>query len=374
MTPAERPVPLADFHVHTSLKPYLFARSLWQETRAPRRFSPFSFRSGLPALLRGGVRTAVVAHHVPEEALFRDSVLARAAVRLLSPTYPWLREGRPFDRLQEMMALLEWEAGLAPDRVTVVRTPGELRRARKSGRLALVHAVEGAHVLEGDPDRIDELSEVGVATMTLAHLYPNGVTTGVDAVPDYPLVRALSRFRFVRGSIPPLTDVGREVVRRMTRAGMIVDVAHATPEARQEILGQVDGRRPVVASHVGLRALHDQPYNLADEEVRAIAETGGAVGVILMPYWLAGRRGHGLDAVWRTIRRIRDLTGSWNHVMIGSDLDGFTRPPREVPDAGRMQRLARLLDERGVSPDGIRKVLEENALRVLGEGWNAASG
>ena len=72
---------MADFHVHTTLKPYLFARSLWRETRAPRRFSPFSFRSGLPALLRGGVRTAVVAHPVPEEALFRDSLLVRAAGR-----------------------------------------------------------------------------------------------------------------------------------------------------------------------------------------------------------------------------------------------------------------------------------------------------
>lgn len=368
------PVPVADFHVHTTLKPYLFARSLWRETRAPRRFSPFSFRSGLPALLRGGVRLTVVAHHVPEEALFRDSFLARAAGRLLSPTYPWLREGRPFARLEEMMALLEWEAELAPERVAVVRSPSALRRTRESGKLALVHAVEGAHVLEGDPDRVDELADAGVATMTLAHLYPNDVAAGVDGVPDYPLVRALSRFRFDRGSIPPLTELGREVVRRMTRAGMIVDVAHAAPEARREILEEVGGRRPVVASHVGLRALNDRGYNLSDGEVREIARTGGAVGVILMPFWLTGRRGDGLDAVWRTMRRVRYLTGSWRHVMIGSDFDGFTRPPREVPDAAHMGRLTRMLDERGVPPDGVRRIMGNNALRVLEDGWGGAGG
>lgn len=365
-------VPVADFHAHTTLKPYLFARSLWRETSAPRRFSPLAFRSGLPALLSGGVRLAVVAHHVPEEALFRDSLLVRAAGRLLSPTYPWLREGRPFARLEEMMALLEWEADLAPERVAVVRSPRELRLAREAGLLALVHGVEGGHVLEGDPDRVDQLADAGVATITLAHLYPNSLVAGVDAVPDYPLVRALSRFRFDRGSMPPITELGREVVRRMTRAGMIVDVAHASPAARRAILEEVGGRRPVVASHVGLRALHDRDYNLSDGEVREIARTGGAVGVILMPFWLTGRRGDGLDAVWRTIRRVRHLTGNWRHVMIGSDFDGFTRPPREVSDAGRVGRITRLLGERGVPADGIRSIMGKNALRVLEDGWRGA--
>lgn len=365
---------MTDFHVHTTLKPYLFARSLWRETRAPRRFSPLSFRTGLPALLRGGVRTAVVAHHVPEEALFRDSLLARGAGRLLSPVYPWLREGRPFDRLQEMMSLLEWEADRSPQRVAVVRSPRELRRARRSGRLALVHGVEGAHVLEGDPDRIDRLAEAGVATLVLAHLYPNGVAAGVDAVPDYPLVRALSGIRFDRGSTPPLTELGREVVRRMVRAGIVVDVTHAAPEARREILEEVGGRRPVVASHVGLRALNDRDYNLSDGEVREIARTGGAVGVILMPFWLTGRREHGLEAVWRTALRIRDLTGSWRHVMIGSDLDGFTRPPAEVPDASRMARITRMFGERGVPPADVRRIMGENGLRVLAAGWEGGEG
>ena len=360
---------MADFHAHTTLKPYLFARSAWEETRAPRRFSPLSFRAGLPALLRGGVRTAVVAHHVPEEELFRDSVLARGAARLLSPMYGWLREGRPFRRLEEMMMILEWEADRCPERVSVVRSPAELREARRKGRLALVHGVEGAHVLEGDPSRVDELAAAGVATMTLAHLYPNGAVTGVDAVPDYPLVRTLSRFRFGDGGTPPLTDLGREVVRRMTRIGMIVDVAHAAPAARREILDEVNGRRPVVASHVGLRALHDRRYNLTDREVRRIAATGGAVGVILMPFWLTGRRGHGLEAVWRTVRRIGELTGGWEHVMIGSDLDGFTRPPRELPDAGSMGRLTRLFLDRGVTARGVRRIMSGNARRILETGW-----
>lgn len=362
-------MPVADFHAHTSLKPYLFAVSMWRETRAPRRFSPFSIRAGLPALLQGGVRTAVVAHHVPEEELFRDSVLARCAARLASPMYGWLREKRPGRRLEEMMMALEWEADRSPECVSVARSPAELRHARREGRLALVHGVEGAHVLEGDPSRVDDLAAAGVATMTLAHLYPNGAVTGVDAVPDYPLVRTLSRFRFGDGGTTPLTDLGRDVVRRMTRIGMIVDVAHAAPAARREILDEVDGRRPVVASHVGLRALHDRRYNLTDREVRRIAETGGAVGVILMPFWLTGRRGNGLEAVWQTVRRIGELTGGWEHVMIGSDLDGFTRPPREVPDAGRMGRLTRLFLDRGVTARGVRRIMGGNARRVLETGW-----
>lgn len=363
------PAPAADLHAHTTLKPYLFADSPWGEARSPRGFSPFARRTGFPALLRGGLQIVCVAHHVPEEALFRDSLAVRAAARLLSPMYPWLRAGRPYRRLEELLDVLEFEAERAHGRLEVARGPGDLRRIVASGKLALVHAVEGGHVLEGDPSRVAELAARGVAMMGLAHLYPNGLVAGVDAVPDYPLVRAVSHPRFPSDDAPPLTDAGREAVDEMAAAGMLVDVTHAAPEARQEMLGRVGGRAPVVASHVGLRSLHDRPYNLGDDEVREIARTGGLVGIILMPYWLTGRSADGLEAVWRTARHIHRVTGSWRHVAIGSDLDGFTRPPDEVPDAGHFPRIARLFRERGLAAGDVHRVMFGNAERVLGRAW-----
>lgn len=371
--PDPRTEPAADLHAHCTLKPYLFAGSLWSSARATPGFSPFAHRTGFPALLRGGLRIVCVAHHVPEEALFRDSMAIRVAARHFSPMYPWLRAGHPYQRLREMMAVLEYEAARVGHRLEVADSPEHLRRIRREGKLALVHAVEGGHVLEGDPARVEELARRGVAMMGLAHLYPNGLVGGVDAVPDYPLVRLLSRFRFVE-EIPPLTETGREVVGRMVEVGMIVDVTHADPVARRQILEQVSGRSPVVASHVGLRSLNDRAYNLTDDEVREIAASGGVVGIILMPYWLTGRSRDGLEAVWRTARRIRELTGSWKHAAIGSDLDGFTRPPREVVDAGGFPRIAELFRERGLSEANVHRVMLGNVERLLLSAWGRPGG
>lgn len=368
------PAPSADLHAHCTLKPYLLGHSLWAGARPERGFAPFAFRTSLNSLLRGGIRIACVAHYVPEESLFRDSLLVRAVARISCPTYPWLRAGRPWQRLQEMMDVLEYEAGRAPGLVGMARGPDDVRSIRGNGRLALVHTVEGAHVLEGEPERIDELADCGVAMMGLAHLFPNRLVRGVDGVPDYPLVRALSRYRFPAADGPPITDAGREVVRRMVAEGIMVDLAHADPEARREILGEVGGRVPVVASHVGLRSLNDRAYNLTDDEVRAIASSGGLIGIILMPYWLTGRSADGLEAVWRTALRVRRITGSWSHVAIGSDLDGFTRPPREVTDASGFPALAGLFRARGVPESAVREIMIGNAERLLTSGWAGGAG
>ncbi len=151
---------------------------------------------------------------------------------------------------------------------------------------------------------------------------------------------------------------------------MIVDICHCSPEARREIYAELGSDRPIVASHVGVRELMDDPYNLTDGEIEHIAGSGGVVGIILMTYWLEeGHPADGLESIWKTIEHIQGVTGSWDHIVIGTDFDGFTDPPDDVRDASQVGKITQMMLDRGVPERDVKKVLGGNAQRVLELGW-----
>jgi microsomal dipeptidase-like Zn-dependent dipeptidase len=380
-----REAPLVDIHAHPSLKAWLFGRSLWRHIHSGATLDPFSSRSDFVVLERGGVGVICAAHHAPEARLLDDCGLLRfaaGAASLVAPNVGRIGRTAPYDILLEMMDELERQVARHPDRAEIARSAADIARIRGSGRIAVVHAVEGAGALAdagADADaedsgaalaRLEALAGRGVAILTLAHFYPNGLTSHVVGIPDGFSIRRVCDFDFGAGTGAPLTGPGRAFVGRMVELGVIVDLTHCTPAARAAVLAEVDGRRPVVASHVGVRALNPVAYNLSDEEIMAIARPGGGVGIIFMTRWLdAAAPGAGLASIARTIDHIRAVTGSDDHVMIGSDFDGFTDPPDDLADASWMGRLTDHLLGRGMSEDALRKLLGGNALRILEAGW-----
>jgi membrane dipeptidase len=365
-----RDAPLTDVHAHPSLKAFLFGRNLWRHYRSGSTFNPFSSRSDLASLARGGVRVLWSAHYVPEREIFRDCWLASVASWFV-PSLRRLQRGSPFDSLLDMMATLEREAARRPDRAGIARSLKELDEHRRENRIALVHTVEGLHALGGNADRLDKLAELGVAMVTLSHFYDNNIAAQVDGIPKDMAIRGLCAFEFGLGRRPVLTDLGRTMLRRMQHLRILVDVTHLSAAARAAVFNEVATDRPIVASHIGVQRFRRDPYNLHDDEIREIARRGGAVGVIFMPYWLstdhAGK--DGLTLIGDTMEHIASVTGSWSHVMIGTDFDGFTTPPRAVADASRLPTVTDMLFERGVSEADVLKALGGNALRVLQESW-----
>ena len=168
-----------------------------------------------------------------------------------------------------------------------------------------------------------------------------------------------------------LTPTGRAVVERMVELRMVPDVTHCTPVARREVYELVADRIPVIASHNGVQSMNPEPYNLDETDVRAIAASGGVVGVIFMPYWLdQSHPGPGLDAIWRTMDTVREWSGgSWEHVAIGTDFDGFTDPPDDCDSAAKLPLIREMLEAKGVSRNDAEAVLGGNARRVLRDGW-----
>jgi membrane dipeptidase len=165
----------------------------------------------------------------------------------------------------------------------------------------------------------------------------------------------------------------------MFELGMLVDLTHCTPAARVRIYAlaeQHNAGHLLVVTHCGVEAINPSPYNLADWEIRWLADHGGLVGVIFMNYWLAPQaKKLGLDFILRTIEHLVNVGGT-DHVAIGTDFDGMTDPPDDLIDAGQWPRLTqRLVAERSgdfgrkYSDDVIEKILGGNALRVLRAGW-----
>jgi membrane dipeptidase len=360
--------PLTDIHAHLSTKPYLFNRSVWKHRCSGRTFNPFSSRTDFVMQQRGHVGTVWNVLYLPELQL-RDCLLTRLLARVFVKRYDEIVMGPPMERLLDMMDLVESQIAQHPDRAEVARSAADVRRIREKNKIAVVHTVEGAHVLEGKVESLDRLAYRGVAMLTLAHFFDNGIAEHTPGMPNNNCMQRLCRYRFPWGHHESLTGLGKDIVRRMLDLGMLVDVTHAGPEARAAIYAEVNRRRPVVASHVGVHAINPDPYNLFDDEIREIATTGGVIGVIFMTHWLDQQEPkNGLEPIWRTIEHVHGVTGSFEHLAIGTDFDGFSDPPDDLQDASQLGKLTTYLLDRIPEAD-VRRILGGNAQRVLDAGW-----
>src|SRR5690606_15433954 len=173
------------------------------------------------------------------------------------------------------------------------------------------------------------------------------------------------------GSEGGLTPGGRELLRVMEAAGLVLDVSHLADRAFWEALDAFRG--PVMASHSNCRALAPGPRQLDDRQIKALIERDAVIGIALETSMLAGERGRlgGREAVgWADvvahIDHICQLAGSSRHVGLGTDLDGGfgrERIPAPLDSVRDVPRLAQALAERGYSPGDVEAILAGNWLR-----------
>jgi membrane dipeptidase len=369
---------LTDIHAHPAMNAFLWDRDLRKHYWTGRTFDPLASLTDFKMLEKGGVKVLWSALHIPEPNYFRCFLL-RFAAHLFGGGRKLLKLSA-WQCLLDQMADMERQVARA-DSFEMARSNEELDAALAAGRTAIVHTVEGGHVLSAglEPDdvqgrlaRVDQLAERGVASLTLAHLFRNDLAGHVNAIP------AAEKTIPLCGSLDPevdlsrgLTPNGRAVVERMVERRMLPDVAHCTPAARKELYELVADRVPVVASHIGVQSMNGVPYNLDEDDVRAIASSGGVAGVIFMPYWLEDPDPRdGLDAIWRTMLKLHEWSGgSWQHVAIGTDFDGFTDPPDDCDSEAQLPVIREMLADKGLSTEDAEAVLGGNARRVLRSAW-----
>lgn len=202
-------------------------------------------------------------------------------------------------------------------------------------------SVEGGDFLEEDPDKVDEAFQDGVRSIQLVHYVPNKVG---DLQTSEPTNNGLSAF-------------GKEVVHKMNKLGMLIDLAHANYQTVKDVVSITDS--PVILSHSILKMEDDRPIAkraISKDHAKLIAETGGIIGA-----WPSGFNKNFDEYVDNTLRLV-EVVGI-DHVGIGTDMDGNFKPV--LYSYEQYPTFAEALKKQGLSRSEVEKIMGGNAKRML---------
>ncbi len=292
----------------------------------------------------------------------------------------WTVSASDLDRTLTQTAFAQALVDSAPDRWLIVRKHSDIGIAAAAGQVALLLGFQHAEPLGQHGERLEMFRNLGVRIMQLT--YNN-------------------RSYFGDGCLEPanggLSRAGKSLVERMNAAGVAVDLAHAGMRTTAEAIAA--SKTPVLITHTGCRARHEHPRNQTDENLKALGDRGGVVGIYFMPYLVASltvpTAAHVIDHLVHAL----DVAGT-DHVGIGSDGAiagspiseeaqklmeqdmaerkrlGIAAPEEDrlplVPELNlpdHMEIIAGKLQAHGYSATVVDKVLGENFQRVLGEIW-----
>jgi len=234
-----------------------------------------------------------------------------------------------------------------PEQIAWALTADEVTACKRRGQLAAMAGIEGGQALEGDAGNVEPFARRGVRAIGLMHFSANALGSPAKG-------------RGARAD-QGLTAIGRDVVREMNRCGVIVDLAHINRKGFFEVL-ELTTAAPMV-THTGVAGVHQHWRNIDDEQLRAVADHGGCVGIIFARRFLGSS---GLDAVIDHLLHIIDVAGE-DVPALGSDFDGFVVPPIGLEDVAALPNLTAALSRRGVAPRTLAKILGGNAQRVLAD-------
>lgn len=213
-------------------------------------------------------------------------------------------------------------------------------------KIRAVLTVENAELLNNDITRIENLKEKGVKILGLLHNGENCL--GYPHTAD----------RYVADL--PLKYFGKKVVEAINDTDIIIDVSHLNIGGFYDVANLC--KKPFVATHSACRDLLDHSRNLYDFQIRAIANSGGVVGIPLYSYFLNGTNKTKISDIIRHLEHLIDIGGE-DVAAIGTDFDGMCC---ELPikNAGEMPILTEsIIDNFGFKT--AEKICHKNALRIL---------
>ena len=224
------------------------------------------------------------------------------------------------------------------ENVVLASSPQAVMRAKRRVQIALMPALEGADGLEGKIENLYKLHDQGLRLLQLVHFRANEL--GYIQTPP-----------FQAGG---LTDFGKDVIRECNRLGIIIDLAHAHKQTTLDAVRV--SADPIIFSHTGVKALYEADRCLDDDEIKAIASTGGLIGI-----WPSSSFKN-IDVMIQHIDYVKNLVGI-DHLCIGSDLRGMSYIPEFGEDAN-FRAIAQALLDHGYSPEDTGKIMGGNFFRL----------
>jgi membrane dipeptidase len=314
----------------------------------------------LPRAIQGGMAGGLFAVYPPDPPSVpgdEERIVLSEEGYEISPS-PALDYDYAFRAALDMISLLESIEGGSAGRLEIVRDWDQLQRCLKEGIFAAVLHIEGAEPIQPDLANLVWFYDRGLRSLGLTWSRPNAFGSGVPfKYPSSPNT----------GS--GLTAAGRDLVQACNQLGIMIDLAHITEKGFWDVAELSSA--PLVSSHSAAWALIPKARNLTDDQLKAIGDSNGLVGIIFSVNDLDGERrpkdDGPIQAIIRHMAYIAELIGP-DHLAFGSDFDG-TRIPSELGDASGFQKLVGLLREAGFSQDELEMICFKNWLRVLKDSW-----
>jgi membrane dipeptidase len=253
-------------------------------------------------------------------------------VRSYAPGEAWTEYRRQMDALKELIKTLPALFGTRVD---------DLDKAQTSKKVAAYISCEGGDFLDGEASKLDEMYNDGIRSVQLVHYAPNALG---DLQTEAPQHEGLSKS-------------GKDVVRRMNKLGMLIDVAHASFKTVQDVAEATQA--PVMLSHSVLKMEDDRPLAkraITPAHAKLVAKTGGVIGV-----WPSGFNRSFDEFVDNTMRMV-DVAGI-DHVGLGTDMDVNFKPV--FTSYIQLSQWGEALRTKGLSSEEVAKILGGNARRVL---------
>jgi len=274
-----------------------------------------------------------------------------------------------------------------PQAFEFARSTDDIRRIRKSGKIASLIGIEGGHSIDSSLGVLRTYHQLGVRYMTLTH---SESLAWADSATDDPKANGLSPF-------------GEDVIREMNRLGMMVDLSHVSPATMKAAIKV--SKAPVIFSHSSARAVADHPRNVPDDVLKLVKANGGVVMVNFFSGFIVPEGARAMSRMFDVSRELkkkfpddndkyREALRAWlkendfpagnvktiadhidhivkvagiDHVGLGSDFDGITKVPQGMEDVSKYPNLTQELLNRKYTKDQILKVLGGNLMRAFGD-------
>jgi len=235
--------------------------------------------------------------------------------------------------------------------VAIARNFAEYQQAKIHNRHAAFLSIQGGNAIAGDLSLLDRVDDE-ILRVTLVHLTTSSV--GETSSPC----------RFLSYKTRGLRNLGKELIDVLNQKRILVDLAHISRQGFFEAVAVHDRTQPLIVTHTGVCGVYPHWRNLDDDQLRAIADSGGTVGVMFHRGFLGKRKKISAEVVVDHIAHIVNTVGE-DFASIGSDFDGAIIPPDNLRTVLELPRLVDIMLRRGFSSTRVQKILGLNFLRVL---------
>ncbi|WP_010648011.1 dipeptidase [Oceanobacillus massiliensis] len=261
---------------------------------------------------------------------------------------------RNISRTLALLHALYWTEENNTENFKIASTSLDVLNTVREGKTAAIPSIEGGYSFDETNaiGLLHQYYDLGVKAVGFNWNYSNALSEGANEVYNDPAKTP---------SHGGLTELGEQVAAEMNKLGMIIDVSHMAESAFWDVIETTEA--PIMATHSGVKSLHDHQRNLSDEQLKALAENGGVVGIVFYPEFLTGTGQANVKDVVDHIDYAVNLIGV-DHVALGSDFDG-SGMPADIKDVTDLPKITNELIDRGYSNEDIEKILGKNTLRLL---------